>query len=238
MSREQNNRLHTAHVNPHCMSFEIMMLVNAEPKGRNYMVVFTQSRNKQWKCNICAKAVRHEDTAIHVSRVRQIDQRIPDPLLIPEQTQQSRFGSKLSDISFPEDSTPPSSPQRQPKSMSPPQKPHADQGDLLLGVRSIHGPALPEDNEYQIYDDWGGELAYNRPESDADRDLEDDTFRSNVSDSTDEDSPTQGPITSSHFGDVRDDFEQREKPSADLLMRQDDALTDQQRRELFCPYLS
>ncbi|KII94845.1 hypothetical protein PLICRDRAFT_693166 [Plicaturopsis crispa FD-325 SS-3] len=37
--------------------------------------------------------------------------------------------------------------------------------DLLSHeIMSVHGPALPDDNEDQIYDDWAGEVSRNRPE--------------------------------------------------------------------------
>jgi hypothetical protein len=65
---------------------------------------------------------------------------------------------------------------------------------------SIRGPALPSDDEDQIYDNFSGELAYNRPHFDAD----DDEWPE-----SDEDDPENIP----HFSNDRAILDSHESPT-------------------------
>ncbi|KAJ6460727.1 hypothetical protein DFH09DRAFT_1496906, partial [Mycena vulgaris] len=102
-----------------------------------------------------SRAVIHEDLQAHVDRVRSMD-RAPVAMSSPLHTSldldsESESGS----------STPSGSP-------SPRRDPLEDSFDLFGGRPSVHGPALPSDNPYQIYDDFAGEIALNRPSPDDD----------------------------------------------------------------------
>lgn len=130
-----------------------------------------------------SRARTHEDTPSHTRLARNLDRAQPeDPVLVPIES--SGFAG---DIDYAPAGTTPS-PDR-PQSESP--------GLLRPDQSSIHGPALPEDDEDQIYDNFSGDLAFNRPGFD----LEDDSTSDSDEDDADvwEESPASrrpcyGPI--------------------------------------------
>lgn len=117
-----------------------------------------KGRSNKWKRMICpnsdytifSQAVRHKGNRGHVNRVRHLD-REPAPISSPlratsETESESGHGRSPSG------------------SRSPPIRDPVDEfPDLFGGRPSLHGPALPSDNPDQIYDDFSGELARNRP---------------------------------------------------------------------------
>lgn len=153
-------------------------------------LVFTQNRSNGWKCLICpnskytvlSQAVIHEDRQTHVARVRNLD-REAAPMSSPLRATQGADSDSESG------STPSGTP-------SPPNCDPIDEDyDLFAGIPSftgipsVHGPALPSDDPNQIYDDFSGELARNRPspeyyDSDSDDDNYSDDLREPASDAT------------------------------------------------------
>ncbi|KAF7364704.1 hypothetical protein MVEN_00340200 [Mycena venus] len=127
--------------------------------------LFTQNRNKSWKCLICpnsqytilSQAIIHEDRRSHVGRVRNLD-REPAPMSSPLRTAQAADSDSESTS----------------RHSSPIRDPVGDSFGLFGGIPSaflprhlpsVHGPALASDDPNQIYDDFAGELARNRPSS-------------------------------------------------------------------------
>lgn len=102
-----------------------------------------------------SKAVQHEDNKSHVARVRTLD-RTPAAMSSPLHAT-SDSESEASESG--RNSRPCSSRSRSHSPFS-----LLDEEFDLFGDRpSVHGPALPADDPNQIYDDFSGELARNRP---------------------------------------------------------------------------
>ncbi|KAJ7038972.1 hypothetical protein C8F04DRAFT_1321658 [Mycena alexandri] len=120
--------------------------------------LFIKNRSNAWKCIVCPNskytvhslAVRHEDHKSHVDRIRSLD-REPAAMSSP------LHASPKSESEFSHHSRE-SSPSGTP---SPSNRDAVE--DLFGGIPSVHGPALPSDDPNQIYDDFSGELARNRP---------------------------------------------------------------------------
>lgn len=108
-----------------------------------------------------SQAVIHEDRQSHVARVRSLD-REPAPMSSPLRATQGADSGSESEYHSQNSSTPSGTP-------SPPNCNPFNEDDLFAGIPaftpipSVHGPALPSDDPNQIYDDFSGELARNRP---------------------------------------------------------------------------
>ncbi|KAJ6608824.1 hypothetical protein B0H10DRAFT_2301169, partial [Mycena sp. CBHHK59/15] len=148
--------------------------------------LFTCNRYDHYKCNICpgssftvlSRARAHEDSVSHALLVRQLD-RPEDPALVS--SPQHHDGVE---------SLHPGSP-----------LPGSSPGLFQVETTSVHGPALPSDDEDQIYDDFSGELAYNRPSSDD----EDNGYYDQEDDFSlyhDPHPPSDGPITYNSDGPI------------------------------------
>ncbi|KAJ7441162.1 hypothetical protein B0H11DRAFT_1933097 [Mycena galericulata] len=127
----------------------------------------------------------------------------------------------------------------------PPGSPHASgssrsrsesPGLFQMESVSVHGPALPSDHEDQIYDDFSGELAFNRPkvEDDSDSDSDEDSYQQPSCGPvlhSDQEESDQSPILypSHPSSDPPNDF-----PESDGLFMNHDQRFDQT-QELFAP---
>lgn len=125
-----------------------------------------RNRVSLYQCWICDNrpyeplswAIKHESSAMHTNRIRHIDRPAPlssPPLMddIPLPPGENTYATEL-EISG--DMTEGSregcnDPMFIPEHLS---------GSREYAYATIQGPALPEDPQDQIYDDWGGELAY------------------------------------------------------------------------------
>ncbi|KAF7328630.1 hypothetical protein MSAN_02475000 [Mycena sanguinolenta] len=156
--------------------------------------LFTQSRSNGWKCLICphsnytvlSQAIRHEDRQSHDTRVRTLD-REAAPMSSPLRTTTRVDPGKDSDSESGNQSD--SSSDTGPSRTIPPS---CEEDDLFAGLpfsaptTSVHGPALASDDPDQIYDDFSGELARNRPSFqnlDSDDDDDDDNYPDLLQDS-------------------------------------------------------
>jgi hypothetical protein len=180
-------------------------------------LVFTQNRNKHWRCLICpdskytvlSQAVVHEDRTSHVAYVRSLDR---EPAAMSSPLRATRPANSDSESSSRSSPTPSSSP--------PSRDPVDDSFDLFGGIPSaflpgglpsVHGPALASDDPNQIYDDFSGELAHNRPSPQSPHSDGDDEYYSD--DSLVDDDTLEPPESDGLFGQYDDQFasEQRRK---------------------------
>ncbi|KAJ7110945.1 hypothetical protein C8R44DRAFT_742719 [Mycena epipterygia] len=107
--------------------------------------LFTINPNNHYKCNICpesiymvfSRAKKHEDNKDHTRLARNLDHP-EDPVLIQPESPSLADGT-------------------------PPRAATESPGLFHTDWASVHGPALDSDSEDQIYDDFSGELALNRP---------------------------------------------------------------------------
>ncbi|TFY75510.1 hypothetical protein EWM64_g8502 [Hericium alpestre] len=120
------------------------------------------------------KSLRHEDTINHVRRARDLDQTqfSSDPLGVPEyallpEAQGAHLTSPVlpladadghDDIPATFDKIPPQEPHEEPQHNN-------EGGNLVLELPfTVHGPALPDDSPFQLYDDYNGALATEKPD--------------------------------------------------------------------------
>ncbi|KAJ7623988.1 hypothetical protein B0H17DRAFT_1288766 [Mycena rosella] len=161
-----------------------------------------------------SKAVAHEDRNRHVNRVRTLD-RAPAEMSSPLRPTGSEDGSHSRSAS--------PSPSGTPSPPSPDPVP-----DLFGGRPSVHGPALPSDDPNQIYDDFSGEVARNRPSSELfeEPDLSDEDFRDPPGEpASDGASPVDHPESDGLLGQYDDRFADEQRvlaPHNSLVASEDD----------------
>ncbi|KAJ7848534.1 hypothetical protein B0H13DRAFT_1906711 [Mycena leptocephala] len=151
-----------------------------------------------------SRAVTHEDFKSHVDRVRRMD-REPAPMSSPLASEAGSPSSHSRSASPTPSGIPVSS------------RPTSDLFDLFGGrpTQSVHGPALPSDDPNQIYDDFAGELAQNRPSPNQSSEFD-------SSDDEDAYNTWQEPES--------DDIMPEEHPESDgLLYQYDDQFAEEQR---------
>jgi hypothetical protein len=205
-------------VNPQCVS---------QP-GSSYdafvqFKVFMKNHINLYACIICldsqnqymplSRAATHEDLKSHVDHVRKMD-REPAPMSSPLHVA-SELGSEAGSPSSHSRFASPT-----PSGIPASSLPTSDLFDLFGGrpTQSVHGPALPSDDPNQIYDDFAGELAQNRPSPNESSEFD-------SSDDEDAYNTWQKPES--------DDIMPEEHPESDgLLYQYDDRFAEEQRSKI------
>ncbi|KZV93208.1 hypothetical protein EXIGLDRAFT_749245 [Exidia glandulosa HHB12029] len=116
---------------------------------------FIQVGLDMYKCSLCTRfapmtredAIRHEDNAGHVQRLRDLDSCAPlsSPMLRP--VRDDNLAAPLSSPSIAAAAR-----------ARPYMEPVDDNGDIRAPWRPVHGPRLADDDDNQIYDNWAGAL--------------------------------------------------------------------------------
>ncbi|KAF7971893.1 hypothetical protein HWV62_19513 [Athelia sp. TMB] len=167
--------------------------------------LFIQDGRGNFACTACPtgyeslrRALRHEDTARHVERVRLLDRRAPisSPLREHNPSHNTPSPESTSDIqsgnSSPAQSPHDSHNRPDPGDDSSVPTAQTQPGDLFGDLHSVHGPALPEDDADQIYDDFIGNHATQRYQTPPD---DTDTEDNSASEEDDDEAPTTMPTT-------------------------------------------
>ncbi len=152
------------------------MIISGRSNNEGNTTVFIRNHENKYRCFICdnrpyeplSKAIRHEGSKLHTDKVRRIDRNgplsSPPPVVdeLPEVQDEQymlRTGhgigwSRAQDSRTGVDGTP-----RDDRTSATQKSLHVAQ-HAEYGYGTTHGPALPGDSADQLYDDWGGDLAY------------------------------------------------------------------------------